>query len=322
MAEDRADPIFSDYPVGSWTLGKGRPTYYFAVLDINENGGNRLVRRRRPFRKGAKIDSTGPNEKVWAITICFHNSIDEQGLQNPTGQLYYPGILNELLASFDIDETGDLTLPTRGIVRARVETYSRREEFSQRDYAVLTVTWVQDNEDAIDASSFKNPTVRATMPGSVQETIFGMESLGGFSKFLADLEDAATQVQDAIAAPGEAIADVDQKAQRVVRLASDVENQFLVSAQFGRDMLTNPDSWATIRQLRILQDRTSRAVTEKSSPIAPIVTAVLQSNQSIFDLAVQLAQDPTDLAAINGHLEDLLFIPAGTVVNIFQSTAA
>lgn len=317
MADDPT--IFEQLPVGAWKVGNGRPTIYFAVVDVDEDGGNRLVRRARPYRDGEKIDDTGSKAKEWNVTIAFHNGVAEgEGLPNPAGQTYYPGILNDLIDSFDIHETGDLTLPTRGTVRVRAETYGRHEDFSQRDYAVLKVKWVRDNEDAIDASSFTNPTVRATLGQAVDETVFGMEALGGFSAFLADLEDAATNLQDAIAAPGEFVADVDQKAARVARIASDVENQFLVSAQFGRDLLTDPDAWATIRQLRILQDRTARAAFEKTSPIAPIVTAVLQSAQSIFELAAQLAQDPTDLAAINGHIEDLFLIPAGAVVNIFQ----
>lgn len=321
MAADEPTPVFEQYPAASWSLGSGRRTFYFPIEDILEDGANRIVRRRRPYRNGAKLDDTGSNEKVWTIQVCFDNSIDEPGMLNQ-GQALYPSVLNDLIDSFDVHDTGDLVLPTRGPVRVRAETYKRHENFGERDSAMVTFTFVQDNEDAVDATSFRNPTVRATIRQNVDETTFGMEGLGGFSQMLADLEDAATNLQDAIAAPGEAIQDVDQKAARVARIATNVENQFLVSAQLGRDLLTDPDAWATLRQLRILRDKTSRAVTEKSSPIAPVVTAIFSTARSIYDIAAQLGQDPTDLSAINSKIDDLLFIPAGTVVNIFQPTSS
>jgi len=322
MADGERVTVFDQYPVGSFSLGGGRRTFFFPVVSISEGGSNRIPRRRRPFRKGAKLDNTGRNEKEFSIECCFDNSIEEPNLDNPPGLALYPHVLNELIDELDTGETGDLQLPTRGKVRCKLDHYNRTESPNDRDGARVTFFFVEDNEDAIDAASFKNPTVRATMQTAVDETVFGMESAGGFSALLEELEDAATALQDAIAAPGEFVADVDQKAARVARLANDVENQFLISSQFGRDMLTRPDSWATVQQLRILQDTTSRAVTEKSSPIAAVITIVLESSMSIFDLAVQLGQDPTDLQAINGHLEDLLYIPIGATVNIFDRSAA
>jgi prophage DNA circulation protein len=310
--------VFEKYPVASWSPGNGSRKFFFSLEDIKESGGNRIVPRRRPFRDGAKLDDTGSNEKTWVLTAYFENTIDEPNLQNLEPQ--YPGVLNDIIDSFDVHETGTLQLPTRGEVRVRAQSYERIESSTERDCARVVFTFVQDNEDAIDAASFSNPTVRATVQTSVDATVFGMEGLGGFSQFLADLEAATLDLQDAIAAPGEALADLDQKAARVGQLAGNVEKQFLVTAQLGRDLLTDPDAWATLRELRLLQDRTNRAVFEKTSPIAPIVTAVFATARSIFDIATQLAQDPSDLAAINGDIEDLLFIPAGVVVNVFQPT--
>jgi hypothetical protein len=86
---------------------------------------------------------------------------------------------------------------------AELETYKRKETSRDVDSATVTFTFVQDNEDNVDALSFTRPTVRATVQRAVTETTFTMESLGGFSQMLADLEDAASNLQDAIAAPGE-----------------------------------------------------------------------------------------------------------------------
>lgn len=309
-----AGDISASFPVGLWLVGG--LTLYIAVMKISEDGGNRIVRRQRPYRNGAKLDDTASKEKVWVVEGIYNNNLEETGI--PDDVVMYPDMMNATIASADIHETGTLQLPTRPVIRCRLESYQRTESSEARDTGYVTFTFVQDNEDNIDAQSFKAPTVRATVRRTVDETTFGMESLGGFSQFLADLEDAAENLEDAMNAPGEAIQDADQKAARVVRLAQNVEDQFVRSANLGRDLLTDPDSWATFRQLRILQDRTASAATEKSSAIAPVVSAIFETSRSLFDIAVELAQDPTDLAAINGHLENLLAIPAGTVVKIFD----
>jgi prophage DNA circulation protein len=313
MPED-SEQIFEQYSVASWTV-RG-DTIYFPIEDIEEDGGNRIVKRARPYRDGWKLDDTGADGKTFTITAHFNNSIDEDGI--PTSPPLYPNVCNNIIESFDFHDTGTLITPTRGAVRCRAATYKRKESFSERDSATVTLTFMTDNEDSVDATSFTRPTVRATVQRAVTETTFTMESLGGFSDALASLEEAASNLQDAIAAPGELVQDVDQKASRVVRLADEVENQFLVSAQLGRDLLTDPDAWATVRNLHILKDRSARAVDEKTSPIAPIVSAIFETDRSIYDIAAQLVQDPMDLAALNSDIENLLFIPAGTVVKVFE----
>jgi hypothetical protein len=63
---DDPTAIFEQYPVASFAV-RGDPIY-FAVESIEEDGGNRIVRRRRPYRDGAKLDDTGSNEKVFTLT--------------------------------------------------------------------------------------------------------------------------------------------------------------------------------------------------------------------------------------------------------------
>lgn len=309
-------PIFEQYPVASWTV-RG-DSIYFPTESIEEDGGNRIVRRARPYRDGAKLDDTGSKEKEFTITGCFDNSIEEPDMLNTPGELLYPDTLNRLIESFDLHETGTLVTSTRGAVRCRLLSYKRVENFDSRDSATVTLTFVMDNEDSVDAQSFQNPSVRATIHQAIQETTFSMESKGGFSQMLADLEQFATDLTDAIAAPGEAIQDVDQKAARVARIALNVEKQMSVTGELGRDLLTDPDSWATLRNLHILRDRTARAAEEKNATGVRIITAVFAQDKSIYDIATQLQQNADDLIGINTQLENLLLIAAGTVVKVFE----
>jgi len=306
--------IFEQYPVGSWSVGQ-LATITFPILDIREDGGNRIVKRARPYRDGEKLDDTGSMAKTFVIEAMFQNSIEEDGVQ--LAPLLYPDLLNLLLESFDTHETGILVLPTRGAVRCRAATYSRHEGNDERDSARVSLTFIADNEDNVGAAAFHNPSVTATLLRAEGETTFSCESMGAFSQALADLETACSDLQDAIAAPGEMVQDVDQKAARVVRILTEVEKQATVSNKLGRDLLTEPDAWAAVRQLRVMRDRTSQALQEKAATDR-VVGRVFGVQLSIFDIATQLQQDPAGLINLNPHIEDVLAIPAGFTVRVFQ----
>ena len=152
------DPVFEQYPSASWSVGT-QVALVFPVTEITEEGGNRIVLRERPYRDGAKVDDIGSKAKSWSLKAIFENTINEGLIQN--GQPLYPGVLNELIRSFDQHETGDLIVPTVGKVRARAQSYVRTERNDERDYATVEFKFVQDNEDAIDATSFTLPTVKS-----------------------------------------------------------------------------------------------------------------------------------------------------------------
>lgn len=314
---EEAPGVFEQYPVGSWTV-KG-DTIKIIVLDIHEGGGGRLVRRARPYRKGVKIDSTGPKEKEWDVETIWSTALDEPGITDAGGSPMYPQQLHNMLETVDLDEVGTLVLPTRGAIRCRLETYARHETAAQRDCARVTFKFVEDNEDKVDANSFQQPSARATIRRGVDEANFSLESTGSFSDMMEQLETAADQLQDAIAAPGELVQDVDQKAARVIRIVDNVVNQFTVTEQFGRDRLNDPESHAAYRQAMILKDRAAQAVDEKTSSLPRIVNLIVEHTQSIFDIAVALAQDPAQLMALNNRIEDFLVIEVGTPVRVFEA---
>jgi len=109
---DRADlEEFEQYSVASWTVNNR--TLAFPAKVINDNGGNRIVQRERPFRDGAKLDDTGSRATVWAFEVLFENSIEESGLEINAMPLY-PDVINAIIESFKTHETGDLVVPTVG----------------------------------------------------------------------------------------------------------------------------------------------------------------------------------------------------------------
>jgi len=312
---DEEPEIFARYAVASWTILGDE--IRFPVLTIGEEGGLRVVRRQRPYRKGAKLDSTGPKEIAWDVDTIWSNVIEEPDLKQ--GNVLYPARLHAMLATVDLDQTGTLVLPTRGPIRCKLETYHRQESFEERDTARVRFTFVEDNEDKVDANSFQAPSVRATIRRGVDETNFSLESTGSFSDLMRQMEDAADQLQDAIAAPGELVQDVDQKAARFIRIVDNVVNQFNVSEQFGRDRLNDPESHAAYRQAMILKDRAATAVDEKTSSLPRIVNFITTHTVSIFDIAVELGQDPSQLMDLNNRIEDFLAIEVGVPVRVFET---
>lgn len=309
------DDIYEQYPPAEWSVAG--QTIVFHTLSIDEEGRNRIVRRARPYRDGWKTDDIGSEGKVWTVTALFNNSINEPGVDD--SEPHYPDRLNRLLASFDEHEVGTLTLPTRGPVRCRAESYRRSEKTEERDQAIITLTWVEDNGDDIDASAFQNPTVRASVRKSANDTKFDAEKAGGWDGDLDDLTQFASQLEDALAAPGEFISDVESKATSVGRSLKSLADKMGETAGDGRDLLSDPANSALVRRMELFVDRLSEVADEKMSSSPRIVTRTFPTRRDIFSIAAELGQDEAKLVAMNFRLPNLLNIPAGTAVRVFES---
>lgn len=309
---------FEQYPEASWKVG-GKPKLTFPVMKLEESGGNRIVARERPYRDGAKLDDVGSSPKCWTITVTFNNTLKEgNSEQNPL----YPKVLNDLIRSFDEHETGDLVLPTVGKIRARAKIYRRTESPEIRDSAEVTLEFEQDNEDKVDATAFKLPTVRATVVLQAEQATFSAESDAAFDPTLADLNEFAAGLEAIASFPSDTLGDIDQQAGIVAAAANRVAAAFTSKSnnpkEKARSMLSDPDASVTQRKLLQLEDTAWRARAELRANTPPIVRQVFEVPLTIFDVAARLNQDVTKLLALNAGL-DPLNIPAGTVVKVFDA---
>lgn len=301
-------------PPSKWTVS-GEEIVFIAI-NIQEEGGNRLVERERPYRDGAKVDDTGSKAKRWTVETIWENSIEEDDV--PADPPLYPDRLDLMLASADMHETGDLQLPTRSRIRCRLQSYRRTEDDTVKQMARVSFTFIQDNEDSVDVGVLQSPSAGATVRTVADETVFSMESLGGMAEFISELEDATDNLNDAIAAPGEQIQDIDQKAARVVRACESVERQVITTANFATERLSDPESHAALRQLRTVSDVAARAANDRRHGLGKIVTITLEASMSIFDVAVKYGKDPAQLMNWNSHVENFLVIPARTTLRVFE----
>jgi hypothetical protein len=316
-AEDEIQPVFEQYPAAEWKVGNFR--IRFPVCSIQETGGNRIVERERPYRDGAKLDDTGSKAKRWQIDTLFENSINEPDLTSGTsiGPLY-PDRLNDLLTTFDIHETGDLTIPTRGKVRARAESYTRNERESDRDDATLQLTFVEDNEDNVGAAQFELPTVEASARRIAEVCNFSAQSEGMWDGSLADLREFGSELEGLATAPGEVVNDIDTQASIVINTSNQVERTFTREDQENRDLLADPELSRTQRSLEESKDMAGRSRAEGRDGRSRLKPYLVPMPSDLFAVAASLGQPVGDLVAINRDV-DPLFLPANTIIMVFES---
>lgn len=302
--------LFEKSPIARWIAGPY--DVKFPVQSIREQGGNRIVEHKRPFREGAKLDDTGGEPFIWTVTAVFNNTIDEDlGNSEPL----YPNVLNRLIEALaSVHETGNLHLPTRSAVRARPKTWDRTEDPESRDHATLVITFIEDNEDAVTRTALKEPAVAAQMNNLATQAAFTAASQGSFA--LADLQEAAENLQNLMQAPGRVIDDITRAAERVKNICKrtlqvlETENQRLSA------FVSAPQRSELARQLYAIFDLASAAPYQKNAArgIPPRIY-IVPGDTDIYTLASTLKIDPDVILDLN-FIADPLYIRAGTKLRI------
>jgi prophage DNA circulation protein len=309
--------IFHQYKPAQFTVAN--VTYAFPVIRIQETGGNRLIERERPYRNGAKLDDTGSKAKRWTLECMFENSISDAGLSTINKNVpLYPDVLNALVALFDTHETGDLVVPTSGKRRARAETYGRVESSELRDCAMLTLTFVEDNEDSVDATSITAVTANANARRLSESTEFDVQAAGAWSGSLADLSQFVADLEGLANAPGEYQQTLRQSAKKIQGDVERAKQAFQRPGRQGRDLMNDPSNSRAERKMVQQQEIAARAANNARKGRPKIVQVVFRDPMSLFKISVIVGQDFDELIVINPQLDPFGFI-AGTAVNIYAT---
>jgi prophage DNA circulation protein len=224
------------------------------------------------------------------------------------------------LQSFDVHETGDLVLPTIGRVRARAETYERLETPDVQDAASLSFTFIEDNEDDVDASAFKQPSANANARRLSEQTEFDQESLDNGHFSISDLTEAVSELEGLVNAPFDFAQDVENSARTIGHLAARVTQVFSKLGHRGRDTLLGPKGGRANRKLIQAQEIAARAAAESRRGRPVIVRYVVRLDTSMFEVAAFLRQSLGDLLAINPQIEQPFYVPRGTEIRVFAAT--
>lgn len=318
------DTVFENYPPMQFTVAG--LTLAFPVLRIQQTGGNRIVERERPYRDGAKLDDTGSKAIRWTVDALFNNSVivgtqGEAQINAINGGIpLYPDVLNLLIVNFDFHETGDLVVPTTGPARARADSYSRTETFEERDQAIASFVFCEDNEDSVDFRSISAPSGGANGARLAATTELDTQSIGSLSDALTSLQTSLLELEDFVNAPGDAAQDIEAAALRVEGSARRANRTFSEAGRPGRDLFLDPANSRASRKLAIAIDLAARERNTARRGQPRLTQVVFRNATTIFRIGAVLGQDPGDLIGINPDI-DPNFIPAGTLVKVFVTEA-
>lgn len=318
VAPIEREEIFEKYEMASYTVAGFK--FAFPVVSIREDGGNRLVERERPYRDGAKLDDTGSKARRWTLEAIFENTINEDGMRAANeGRALYPDTVNYLIFAFDnLHETGDLVVPTIGVQRVRASSYSRLEAADVRDYARVSFTFVEDNEDSVGFRDLKFPSASANAQRLSTTSDFDMQSQGAYDETAQSLGQTLTELQVLANSPGEAAQDIEQQARRVIRMSQTVERTFSQPAKDGRELFKDPENSRGPRKLTQQKDMARRSIIESRKGRPQILTIVFSTDMTMFRISAVVEQDVQDLLDINADLNPF-YIPKNTSVRVYAT---
>ena len=285
----------------------------FPVARIVEEYHNRLAQHERYKRDGARLDDTGSKARVYRLTVPAYNSADHE--LDVKGQTFYPDELNKLLASFEVHETGDLVVSTRGPCRARAEGYQRVEESGERDAAAVELTFIEDNEDDASAAAWQAPSAMSVIVTKANDAVRTCAEAGVPPNLMASLREAASALESYANGPSGYLGDLERQALTVQQLAQSVDDTYSKRANEGVEelhtLLTDPRSSRAGLALRALSDAAGRAVADKATLGPRIVTKILNRNATLFGIATDAGAELEKVLELNPTL-DPFNVPAGT----------
>lgn len=313
-----ADPWDELGPISIQADGQPRPILVIG-RDVSEEGGNRLAPRARPFRPGAKLDTTGPTEDTIVLQLYFHRDVVEEDVDN--GMPMWPDALEALIRDhFKSDRTLTLHLPWKRNLRVKAERWTRVANADEdRGGEKLTVTFKTDNEDELDREAVVGVSVTGNVSRVVEEAQFDAQSEGAWDGSLADLTQLSAELVGWINAPREYAADVAQAANRVTRA---VERVFRALSSTtgevvpGRNKLDEPEGFPLRIRLLELLDLAAASEAEARKASRRIRLYIPQRDTDIWSVAVELGQSAEELMEIN-DFEDPAFLEAGVGIRVF-----
>lgn len=313
--------IFEQYPPATWKVAGKELT--FAIERLEERRSNRLIEHKRIYRDGARLDDTGAEARRWVATCRFFNDQDQEAGIDGAGQ--YPDNLNELCDSFDEHETGELVLPTRGPRRCRAESYTRIEDNAERDQAVVTFIWLEDNEDDAATAAASIPSAKSQNINIIASADFALAKGSGIPT--GNLNDLASDLQGLAEAPGEFVSQFENRVNALGSKLVETERAFTKATAEAKteaeSLLTDPENSRALKLVRRARDNTAKIVDEVVQSLGPPIVSVTFPNPlSLWDVAAKLGQDPLELAKLNASLDDLLEILPGTPVRVFDDAAS
>lgn len=314
--------VFSQYPAASYQVGSLDRVTFSITGAIRESRKYRVIQHKRPYRRGAKLDRTGAEARVWSFTAYFNNRVLEEGVDATRAP--YPHQMRALLALCDVQQTGTLVLPTAGSVRVTCESAERVDDTNDTDVGQVSCSFVEDNEESFASQSVNQPSVRASVVRLSEQTTFSRQRTGGLDTDSLSITEFASELEALLLAPGRSVSDLQSKVRASRRaLGRVVAAQQSLARTLGleHDEPRGSEVW---RNLARMQDLQAKSADEKfaSRPRVKSFTVDVERT-SLFELAARLKQDAGELLDLNSERPvDPFLLTRGEVVRVFESAPA
>jgi prophage DNA circulation protein len=290
----------------------GGPAIKFPARSVGERGGLRIAPRARPWQRAEKLDSVGARSDTFSLECLFHPDVQEPDLGE--WPPLWPDRLEQLIDAFKGGATGTLHLPWKRNLRVKPSEWERRATADEhRGGEILTVTFLEDNEDSIDREAVERVSAKATVESVVEAAVFDLESIGGWDGSVEDLQELASGVAGLLNAPGEYLDNLAVSARRL-RATAQTLLAALSSAAPGRGQLDDPSGATARAKLLELLDLASSAEEEARASLPKTRSVVYSSARNIYAVAAELGQSARTLLTVNPQLEDPSYIEAGTPI--------
>lgn len=283
----------------------GQSGILFPVLTRDVTGSNRLQKRTRPWRHGAKVDTTGSEADEYVVEAIFHNDVDEDDLGSDPP--LWPDRLNQLVAALKSFDTATLHLPWERNIRVKGATWKRHASSDIREGETVSITFVVDNEDKTDAQAVAGKSL-SNAKRLVEEATFDAESLGSLSDTISNLNDLADSVNEAAAAPGDFANDLSNQQRSLEHACGRARDALDLGAQTPAEIVQLAASMVKLLQVQDLAGSSAGARQRRTTRRTYTVA------RDLYAIAAELGQDPDALLALNSQLDDPAYIPPGTVV--------
>jgi hypothetical protein len=285
---------------------------------VEGSHGIRDVSRAVPWVDGEQLDETGLKAKEWDTEHPFVNDLCEYDPGIGKDPPLYPDRLEAFERLLEKRKTGTLHLPWRRNIRCKALTWRRSATTDMFDCETLSVHWKEDNENKLENPS-TGAGVRANLTYQVEHCRFEAEREGIWDGSWEDITLFASQLEAAVAAPGQFREDIAHKANRVVRACDSMIASFSKAKSEARGGLIDPRGGLTFRGLFDLRELAANAEAEARGTATKVVTWYAPFDGSLWAIAMSPgweSQDPSQLLEINPAIPDPNWISKGTPIKV------
>ena len=306
--------IFEGMASCRWEIGDIDVT--FPSEQVRVSYENRLVAHERAYKNGARVDNTGGKVKVVTVTLAAYNS--EWHEPDVDGVVFYPKVLNGLLASFEENGTGRLTVGTIAPIRAQAKSYERVETHEEVDSAAVVLTWWEDSEDD-SAAEVLPPNAAGAAKTVAKDAAREAEEQGVNANFTATLRELGSAAETLLTAPESYLGDAQALAKQTAGVVEQVTDTFARTSSAAvleiHTLLSDPAGSRAARLTLQLTDMIQRAAGAEPTERQP-VSRTFDRDLSLYAIATEVGNSPSEVLDLNTHL-DAFNVPALTPVLVY-----